>query len=161
MDFKIKRSIFIAMLFNICFFSCKAPVDVTEKLDTRVPSVRITYPEEECPVIRNSFTLKGVVKDDGKIEKITVTLKSTSDNTGKEYAIDCSQEKNVNSWNWKIALNIPGEDGKFPLNDGKYSATVIATDADGKKGKATYSFIIDNTPPMLFLYGNPCNNIKD
>jgi len=148
------------MLLNI-LLSCKATVDIADKVDARAPSVRITYPQEECPVIRNSFTLKGIAKDDGKIDKVSVTLKSDFQESNDSEVYVCTLEQKANNYNWKVALNVPNKNGIFPLKDGKYCATIVAVDANGKEGKTTYSFIIDNTPPVLFLYGNHCNNIKD
>lgn len=167
MECKINQSIYIVLLLTIFFFSCKAPVDAGYKVDAKAPVVRITYPQEECPVIRNSFKLKGVVKDGSKIEKVTVSLSPYSDKgDANEMIIEkkvftCLLEQKENTCEWTATLNMPNKDGSFPLKDGKYTVNIVAVSKSGKEGVATYSFVVDNTPPLLFLHGNHCKTIKD
>lgn len=147
---KTVLSLFIASVF----FSCKASVDLKGEVDVSSPKVKILYPQEQYPTIRNSFTLKGIVKDDGKIEEVNLSIRSSTRTWEEPVIVPCNIEGKGDVFQWKAVLNLPDKQGVYPLKDGKYDVTVVAKDKDGKEGNVIYSLVIDNTPPLLFIKQN-------
>lgn len=136
----------------ILFASCKANINNLDKSSSDSPTCRLLFPQVECPTIRNSFTLRGVANDDTEVAEVGLLLKYESHDARDSFSIPCTLEKKGGAWAWSAVLNVPDKDGSFPLKDGKYFLEVIAKDKDGKTGRYSYSFIVDNTPPLLFLH---------
>ncbi len=140
---------YILFAFVVLFLSCKADINSVKKPDSQAFSIKLLFPKEECPIIRNSFTVRGIVNGSKNIKEVNVVLKG--ENSAEKSVFKCSVEKKADVYQWRAVLNLPDEKGAFPLKDGKYSLEVVAKDTEGKTGSTLSSIIIDNTPPSLFL----------
>jgi len=144
------KSLFARLFFIILLVSCKGSLKLEGLPDAKVPTCKVVFPKDECPVIRNSFRYRGIAHDDGDIEEVKLLLRSSS-HSAIDLEFPCSIEKKGDVWEWEVSLNIPNKDNSFPIKDGKYNVIIVAKDKDGKIGKAESSLIVDNTPPLLFL----------
>lgn len=150
---KLNRKWVVPFIFLLVIFSntCKNNVGLGGHIDITPPTCQLTFPTESLPIIRNSFTLKGVASDDNVVDKVKVVLKSVDRAWEGALELPCVVEKSGNSWAWSVVVNKPNTDGSFPLKDGKYNVRILAYDKDGKEGESTSVLIIDNTPPVLFI----------
>ena len=151
MKFNKKWNLLFIFLLVIFSNTCKNNVGLGGHIDITPPTCQLTFPTESLPIIRNSFTLKGVASDDNVVDKVKVVLKSVDRAWEGALELPCVVEKAGDGWQWSVVVNKPNEDGSFPLKDGRYNITILAYDKDGKEGKATSVLIIDNTPPVLFI----------
>ena len=150
---KLNKKWSLLLIFSLVIFSntCKNNVGLGGHIDITPPTCQLTYPSESLPTIRNSFTLRGVARDDNIVDKVKVVLKAADRAWEGALELPCNIEKSSeDAWNWSVVVNKP-KDGNFPLKDGKYNVTILAYDKDGKEGKSTSVLIIDNTPHVLFL----------
>ncbi|MGP1437488.1 MAG: hypothetical protein ACTTKH_00280 [Treponema sp.] len=140
-------------IFLLVIFSntCKNNVGLGGHIDITPPTCQLTFPSESLPIIRNSFTLKGVATDDNVVDKVKIVVKSADRAWEGALELPCSVEKSGEAWQWSVVVNKPNSDGSFPLKDGKYNITILAYDKDGKEGTTSSVLIVDNTPPVLFL----------
>ncbi len=140
-------------------------VGLGESVDTQPPSLKLTYPESNV-IIRDSFIIAGTCSDETSVASVTVTVKNTG--TGTTFLTENAEISSDNK-SWQITINNaePADDEKtdeqksktyyagWELPDGKYTATIVATDRAGKKSdESSLSFTIDNTPPV-FVISNP------
>ncbi|MEL3906751.1 MAG: Ig-like domain-containing protein [Treponema sp.] len=136
-----------AAVFLILFCTtCKGSIGLGGTVDIDRPSITVDSPPIKA-VVRNSFTLKGTLKDDVEVSKVNVIISWPG--------MDKSLVKNASVDNaagtWSIVLNEPGPDGGFPLKDGTYTFQIQAVDGTGKDSIVDTKFDIDNTPPLLVL----------
>lgn len=135
--------IFILILGASFFVSCE--VGLGQSVDTQPPTVDVTLPEADY-VIRDAFVMSGNCNDEQGVAKIEVTLKNTST---KEKIGPFTAVINTETATWTCAIDPLDEN--MPVRDASYEATVVATDFANRTSKASRSFVIDNTPPVLIL----------
>lgn len=134
----------ILVLIPALFSACD--VGLGEAVDTERPSVSIEYPSNNV-VIKEDFVISGKCADDTSIKSVKVLFQNTS---RSEFSFDAVLSEDKNSWSAKINEFDP-EKKRYPLADGSYSVTVIATDSAGRTQEDKTSLRIDNTPPLLVL----------
>lgn len=135
--------IFILILGASFFVSCE--VGLGQSVDTQPPTVDVTLPEADY-VIRDAFVMSGNCNDEQGVAKIEVTLKNTST---KEKIGPFTAVINAETATWTCAIDPLDEN--MPVRDASYEATVVATDFANRTSKASRSFVVDNTPPVLIL----------
>ena len=125
--------------------SCE--VGLGSAVDVQTPELAITYPATGS-IISDKFALSGTCSDDGKIKSITITIRSTEDNSSitRDYEV-----KYIDEVNHKWLCEIDPFDAKNPLIDGTYEATVEIEDNAKHKNSKSRSFTIDNTPPVIAI----------
>lgn len=134
----------ILVLIPALFSACD--VGLGEAVDTEIPTVSIEYPSNNV-VIKEDFVISGKCHDDTSIKSVKVLFQNTS---RSEFSFDAVLSEDKNSWSAKINEFDP-EKKRYPLADGSYSVTVIATDSAGRTQEDKTSLRIDNTPPLLVL----------
>ena len=143
----------LACLFGISLASCNLSIGLGKEVDSKEPSVTITYPPAEA-AIKGSFILYGSCEDDIGLKNVTVTVKGMTVDFSKTYAAEINEKQT----NWSVELNefdaekYSSTNGwEFP--DGNYSIEVTAQDNSGKDAKSPYirTFVIDNTAPFFVI----------
>lgn len=134
----------ILVLIPALFSACD--VGLGEAVDTEKPTVSIEYPSNNV-VIKEDFVISGKCHDDTSIKSVKVLFQNTS---RSEFSFDAVLSEDKNSWSAKIN-EFSSEKKRYPLADGSYSVTVIATDSAGRTQEDKTSLRIDNTPPLLVL----------
>lgn len=134
----------ILVLIPALFSACD--VGLGEAVDTEKPTVSIEYPSNNV-VIKEDFVISGKCADDTSIKSVKVLFQNTSKS---EFLFDAVLSEDKNSWSAKIN-EFDSEKKRYPLADGSYSVTVIATDSAGRTQEDKTSLRIDNTPPLLVL----------
>ena len=132
--------VIIPALFSAC------DVGLGEAVDTEKPTVSIGYPSNNV-VIKEDFVISGKCHDDTSIKSVKVLFQNTS---RSEFSFDAVLSEDKNSWSAKIN-EFDSEKKRYPLADGSYSVTIIATDSAGRTQEDKTSLRIDNTPPLLVL----------
>ena len=132
--------VIIPALFSAC------DVGLGEAVDTEKPTVSIEYPSNNV-VIKEDFVISGKCHDDTSIKSVKVLFQNTS---RSEFSFDAVLSEDKNSWSAKIN-EFDSEKKRYPLADGSYSVTMIATDSAGRTQEDKTSLRIDNTPPLLVL----------
>ena len=138
-------------VFILLFTACKENIGLGESIDTKAPSLEITYPVQKA-VIMDYFYIGGNCSDDKGVKNVQVTLKKlgTVQETIGSYPAEIK-----NGTEWFIKFNEKDSEGLYPLKDGSYIAEVTAWDNAGQNsGTSSISFDIDNTPPV-FIATNP------
>ena len=143
----------LACLFGISLASCNLSIGLGKEVDSKEPSVTITYPPAEA-AIKGSFILYGSCEDDIGLKNVTVTVKGMTVDFSKTYVAEINEKQT----NWSVELNefdaekYSSTNGwEFP--DGNYSIEVTAQDNSGKDAKSPYirTFVIDNTAPFFVI----------
>ena len=151
--------LFVSLIF--LFASCGEDSGLGGAVDTKSPTLEITYPPAGV-AIRDSFILYGNVSDDKSISKITGSIKSLDKSEGQAGYVEDGFIANVSgdAKTWSVKLNDYDESNPDYYNgwkyaDGKYQVSVTAYDnAGNNSGPRSLSFEIDNTPPV-FIISNP------
>ena len=151
--------LFVSLIF--LFASCGEDSGLGGAVDTKSPTLEITYPPAGV-AIRDSFILYGNVSDDKSISKITGSIKSLDKSEGQAGYVEDGFIANVSgdSKTWSVKLNDYDQSNPDYYNgwkyaDGKYQVSVTAYDnAGNNSGPRSLSFEIDNTPPV-FIISNP------
>ena len=147
----VKRFSLFLSVFILLFTACKENIGLGESIDTKAPSLEITYPVQKA-VIMDYFYIGGNCSDDKGVKNVQVTLKKldTVQETIGSYPAEIK-----NGTEWFIKFNEKNSEGLYPLKDGSYIAEVTAWDNAGQNsGTSSISFDIDNTPPV-FIATNP------
>lgn len=147
----VKRFSLFLSVFILLFTACKENIGLGESIDTKAPSLEITYPVQKA-VIMDYFYIGGNCSDDKGVKNVQVTLKKlgTVQETIGSYPAEIK-----NGTEWFIKFNEKDSEGLYPLKDGSYIAYVTAWDNAGQNsGTSSISFDIDNTPPV-FIATNP------
>lgn len=127
------------------FTSCD--VGLGEAVDTEKPTVSIEYPPKNV-VIKEDFVISGKCHDETSLKSVTLSFQNSD--TKNEYNFTASLSEDRNSWSAEIN-KFDSENKKYPLPDGTYFVTAVATDGSGKKQEDKSTLRIDNTPPLLVL----------
>jgi len=136
----MKRKYFyvFGLVFSLLLASCN--IGLGEAIDTESPEIDITSPNNGA-VIRDKFAIKGTYSDDGQIKSIKLSLNNNETGIIKSYEADFAD----NSYIFTVD---PLKEG---LKDGKYEANITITDTYGHSTKASKTYIIDNTAPVIIL----------
>ena len=136
----MKRKYFyvFGLVFSLLLASCN--IGLGEAIDTESPEIDITSPNNGA-VIRDKFAIKGTYSDDGQIKSIKLSLNNNETGIIKSYEADFAD----NSYIFTVD---PLKEG---LIDGKYEANITITDTYGHSTKASKTYIIDNTAPVIIL----------
>lgn len=141
------KALLVLAFFSTLIFSCD--VGLGESVDVMAPTVSISYPPASS-VIKEQFCLAGSWADDKGVMLIRVSVKNND--TGAEVF---SGVANLGMGDWNIMINGQNADGTWQLQDGKYTADVVAMDTSKRvSGTSSRTFEIDNTPP-IFVITNP------
>ena len=150
----MKRKSVLGFIFGLGVFAAgtiaglvSCEVGLGSAVDVQTPELAITYPATGS-IISDKFALSGTCSDDGKIKSITITIRSTEDNSSitRDYEV-----KYIDEVNHKWLCEIDPFDAKNPLIDGTYEATVEIEDNAKHKNSKSRSFTIDNTPPVIAI----------
>ena len=138
---------------SLILFSCGENTGLGGAVDTEAPTVNIQYPPASS-AIRGTFLLYGTWDDDKSVTKIVATIENTT--TGKKdyepneikISLDKTWSLEVNNYDSSNSEYTNG----WQLPDGKYQISLVGYDAAGHtSGKASRSFEIDNTAPVVVL----------
>ena len=140
-SFAKKFALPVFIIFALSLTACQ--VGLGAAVDSQPPELTIAVPETDY-VVRDSFSMSGTFKDDGKIASITVSMKNTD--TG---IIVAEKQATFSDNVWNLLLEPESDKDNIP--DGSYEATVTIVDGMNHKTVATRSFRIDNTPPLVVL----------
>lgn len=146
MKFNFLRIAFVSFLafFAVVFSACD--VGLGEAVDTEKPTISIEYPPKNV-VIKEDFVISGKCHDDTSIKSVKVFFQNTSKS---EFSFDAVLSEDKNSWSAKIN-EYNSEKRKYPLPDGTYFVTTVATDSSRRQQEDKMTLRIDNTPPLLVL----------
>lgn len=137
----------ISVLFLMAAFFTSCDVGLGEAVDTEKPTVSIEYPPKNV-VIKEDFVISGKCHDETSLKSVTLSFQNSD--TKNEYNFTASLSEDRNSWYAEIN-KFDSENKKYPLPDGTYFVTAVATDGSGKKQEDKSTLRIDNTPPLLVL----------
>ncbi|MBR0101247.1 MAG: hypothetical protein IJP90_16255, partial [Treponema sp.] len=147
---------FVCSFVSIALFSCGEESGLGASIDTKSPTLTISYPDAGVAV-RDSFILAGDCSDDKFISKVMVSVKNLESGVGYgNYLAKVSATQT----SWQVTLNEydpnnPEYYNGWQLPDGKYEVSVTAYDnAGNNSGVSSRQFEIDNTPPV-FIISNP------
>ncbi|MBR0494715.1 MAG: hypothetical protein IJJ71_00890 [Treponema sp.] len=147
---------FVCSIVSIALFSCGEESGLGASIDTKSPTLTISYPDAGVAV-RDSFILAGDCSDDKFISKVMVSVKNLESGVGYgNYLAKVSATQT----SWQVTLNEydpnnPEYYNGWQLPDGKYEVSVTAYDnAGNNSGVSSRQFEIDNTPPV-FIISNP------
>jgi len=141
-----RKSILVVMLaiFAVLGLINSCEVGLGNSVDTLQPNLEISYPETGA-VIKNSFVMEGKASDETWIKSIIVKVKNSEN--GEEVK---NYEAVLNGENWKVEINKNQESG-YELKDGTYEIQVEAKDSADRTTKASVTYTIDNTAPIVVL----------
>ncbi len=131
----------VATIFSAC------EVGLGESVDTEKPTVSIEYPPKNV-VIKEDFVISGKCHDETSLKSVTLQFQNSETKNEHNFTATLSDDKN--SWSAKIN-EFDSDSKKYPLPDGTYFVTAIATDGSGKTQEDKSTLRIDNTPPLLVL----------
>ena len=103
--------------------------------DTTPPTITITSPEDNSIVNTDTIHIKGTVKDDVSVSKLTIQDKEVSFDKDGQF------------------------DAEVTLKQGKNTITITATDKAGNKATKTITVTLDTTPPTITITSPEDNSI--
>ncbi len=95
--------------------------------DTTPPTITINSPEDNSIVNTDTIHIKGTVKDDVSVSKLTIQDKEVSFDKDGQF------------------------DAEVTLKEGKNTITITATDKAGNKAAKTITVTLDTTPPTITI----------
>lgn len=132
---------FLAVVFSAC------DVGLGEAVDTEKPTISIEYPPKNV-VIKEDFVISGKCHDETSMKSVTLAFQNSESEHVEKFTATLAQDKN----SWSARINeYDSEKGKYPLPDGIYFVTAVATDSSGRQQEDKMTLRIDNTPPMIVL----------
>lgn len=132
---------FLAVVFSAC------DVGLGEAVDTEKPTISIEYPPKNV-VIKEDFVISGKCHDETSMKSVTLAFQNSESEHVEKFTATLAQDKN----SWSARINgYDSEKGKYPLPDGTYFVTAVATDSSGRQQEDKMTLRIDNTPPMIVL----------
>lgn len=146
----------LASLLLAVLLSCGEDAGLGASIDTKAPTLSITYPDAGVAV-RDSFILAGDCSDDKSITRVMVSVKNLESGVGYGTFLANIAPSQAS---WQVTLNEydpnnPDFYNGWQLPDGKYEVSVTAYDnAGNNSGVSSRQFEIDNTPPV-FIISNP------
>lgn len=147
MKFNFLRIAFVSFLafFAVVFSACD--VGLGEAVDTEKPTISIEYPPKNV-VIKEDFVISGKCHDETSMKSVTLAFQNSESEHVEKFTATLAQDKN----SWSARINeYDSEKGKYPLTDGTYFVTAVATDSSGRQQEDKMTLRIDNTPPMIVL----------
>lgn len=147
MKFNFLRIAFVSFLafFAVVFSACD--VGLGEAVDTEKPTISIEYPPKNV-VIKEDFVISGKCHDETSMKSVTLAFQNSESEHVEKFTATLAQDKN----SWSARINeYASEKGKYPLTDGTYFVTAVATDSSGRQQEDKMTLRIDNTPPMIVL----------
>lgn len=147
MKFNFLRIAFVSFLaFSAVVFSA-CDVGLGEAVDTEKPTISIEYPPKNV-VIKEDFVISGKCHDETSMKSVTLAFQNSESEHVEKFTATLAQDKN----SWSARINeYDSEKGKYPLTDGTYFVTAVATDSSGRQQEDKMTLRIDNTPPMIVL----------
>lgn len=132
---------FLAVVFSAC------DVGLGEAVDTEKPTISIEYPPKNV-VIKEDFVISGKCHDETSMKSVALAFQNSESEHVEKFTATLAQDKN----SWSARINeYDSEKGKYPLPDGTYFVTAVATDSSGRQQEDKMTLRIDNTPPMIVL----------
>lgn len=147
MKFNFLRIAFVSFLafFAVVFSACD--VGLGEAVDTEKPTISIEYPPKNV-VIKEDFVISGKCHDETSMKSVTLAFQNSESEHVEKFTATLAQDKN----SWSARINeYDSEKVKYPLTDGTYFVTAVATDSSGRQQEDKMTLRIDNTPPMIVL----------
>ena len=157
----LKLFVKIFVLGIVALFAGCKDVGLGESVDTKAPTVKITYPPS-LAIIRDSFVLYGDCWDDKNVKTVKVSVSKkdeASDSSSLETILtDIPAQIDQKQQHWSLTLNkYDASDENFfngwQLADGTYVITVTVSDGQSSVSDSR-TFDIDNTAPV-FVIKNP------
>ncbi|WP_178843938.1 hypothetical protein [uncultured Treponema sp.] len=161
---KVALKLFFVEIFALgllTFFAGCKDVGLGESVDTKAPTVKITYPPS-LAIIRDSFVLYGDCWDDKNVKTVKVSVSKkdeASDSSSLETILtDIPAQIDQKQEHWSVTLNkydLSAENyyNGWQLADGTYVITVTVSDGQSSVSDSR-TFDIDNTAPV-FVIKNP------
>ena len=129
------------------FILSNCQIGLGEAVDVQPPTIFLTSPQADA-LVRDTFVIEGTYSDDLSVGEISITLKEVYTNVEyKQINAVIKPDSDGTKGTWTCSIN-PKELG---IIDGTYVATVSAMDTYLHTGKATQTFSIDNTAPLIVL----------
>lgn len=145
---KMLRNVVLSFLGLVSIFilsNCQ--IGLGEAVDVQPPTIFLTSPQADA-LVRDTFVIEGTYSDDLSVGEISITLKEVYTNVEyKQINAVIKPDSDGTKGTWTCSIN-PKELG---IIDGTYVATVSAMDTYLHTGKATQTFSIDNTAPLIVL----------
>lgn len=142
----LKVTVVFLCIISIAFFTtCKGGIGLGGTIDINPPTIYAAYPPANA-VVRDTFTLKGMIDDDVGVKTVTVSYIKADGHPASARALVDNGNKT-----WQIVLNQKDSNGKFLIGDGRQVFNILAEDQSGKTASIEWFLTIDNTPPLLIL----------
>lgn len=136
---------FFSLISIVILSNCQ--IGLGEAVDVQPPTIFLTSPQADA-LVRDTFVIEGTYSDDLSVGEISITLKEVYTNVEyKQINAVIKPDSDGTKGTWTCSIN-PKELG---IIDGTYVATVSAMDTYLHTGKATQTFSIDNTAPLIVL----------
>ena len=147
MKFNFLRIAFVSFLAFLAVVFSACDVGLGEAVDTEKPTISIEYPPKNV-VIKEDFVISGKCHDETSMKSVTLAFQNSESERVEKFTATLAQDKN----SWSARINeYDSEKGKYPLTDGTYFVTAVATDSSGRQQEDKMTLRIDNTPPMIVL----------
>ena len=147
MKFNFLRIAFVSFLAFLAVVFSACDVGLGEAVDTEKPTISIEYPPKNV-VIKEDFVISGKCHDETSMKSVTLAFQNSESEHVEKFTATLAQDKN----SWSARINeYASEKGKYPLTDGTYFVTAVATDSSGRQQEDKMTLRIDNTPPMIVL----------
>jgi|GEM_PF-989171 len=147
MKFNLLRIAFVSFLAFLAVVFSACDVGLGEAVDTEKPTISIEYPPKNV-VIKEDFVISGKCHDETSMKSVTLAFQNSESEHVEKFTATLAQDKN----SWSARINeYDSEKGKYPLPDGTYFVTAVATDSSGRQQEDKMTLRIDNTPPMIVL----------
>lgn len=147
MKFNYLRIAFVSFLAFLAVVFSACDVGLGEAVDTEKPTISIEYPPKNV-VIKEDFVISGKCHDETSMKSVALAFQNSESEHVEKFTATLAQDKN----SWSARINeYDSEKGKYPLTDGTYFVTAVATDSSGRQQEDKMTLRIDNTPPMIVL----------
>lgn len=147
MKFNFLRIAFVSFLAFVAVVFSACDVGLGEAVDTEKPTISIEYPPKNV-VVKEDFVISGKCHDETSMKSVTLAFQNSESEHVEKITATLAQDKN----SWSARINeYDSEKGKYPLTDGTYFVTAVATDSSGRQQEDKMTLRIDNTPPMIVL----------
>ena len=147
MKFNFLRIAFVSFLAFLAVVFSACDVGLGEAVDTEKPTISIEYPPKNV-VIKEDFVISGKCHDETSMKSVTLAFQNSESEHVEKFTATLAQDKN----SWSARINeYDSEKVKYPLTDGTYFVTAVATDSSGRQQEDKMTLRIDNTPPMIVL----------